>query len=358
MRMMMSSITWLWRSCGSKAIALPRRLSEGDGPDIDRVRDTEPHRDIESRHRPVGFDDGRRRRGRHVGQPGRGGELAQEGRVCLNVDGAAHDPDDHRRPPQGVARRGGRPDDGLASASLGRDVREPGVGRQGLRELVQDVRPDVAVGVDAADDVDLIHERIPDPLRLPLLGDDGVEPLLLGPHALELRLEHLEPRALGNEQEQPAAYHDHGRGARGQEPGVLDAREQPLDVGQPELEARAARRSLLLAGEEVDFDHAARLSARPIASIKSGATSSTDTVSNTASRCNEHAISTGTRRRLASEWLRPGTRAPPPIVYTRPRPPAERDAVARNAAARSTPTAISSARASTYCAKSALCVWP
>src|SRR5213596_236637 len=102
--------------------------------------------------------------------------------------------------------------------------------------------------------------------------------------------------------------------------------------------------------------------ARPTDSIKRGATSSTATDSNTESRtlsrCTGLASSTGTRSRFDNASFRPGTRAPPPMVYTRPRPPADRDAVARNAAARSTPTAISSARASTYCARSPLCAWP
>src|SRR5207249_10120002 len=39
--------------------------------------------------------------------------------------------------------------------------------------------PDVAVGVDAADHVDLGDERVADPLRLALLGDHRVEPPLL-----------------------------------------------------------------------------------------------------------------------------------------------------------------------------------
>src|SRR6266566_1665295 len=83
-----------------------------------------------------------------------------------------------------------------------------------------------------------------------------------------------------------------------------------------------------------------------------------NTESSTLSRCTGLASSTGTRSRFDNASFRPGTRAPPPMVYTRPRPPAERDAVARNAAARSTPTAISSPRASTYCARSPLCAWP
>src|SRR5205814_6129635 len=139
-------------------------------------------------------------------------------------------------------------------------------------------------------------------------------------------------------------------------PGVFDARKQTPEVGQRELEARAAAgRLLLLSGKKIYFDHAARLSARPTDSIKRGATSSTATDSNTESRtlsrCTGLASSTGTRSRFDNASFRPGTRAPPPMVYTRPRPPAERDAGARNAAARATPTPISSPPASTYSAK-------
>src|SRR5256885_13073665 len=175
---------------------------------------------------------------------------------------------------------------------------------------------------------------------------------------LRPRVQPLEAGALGDEQQQPAPHHDHGRRARREEPRVLDAGQQALEVGQRELEARAAsRRLLFLAGEEIDFDHAARLSAKPTDSMSSGAISSTETDSNTLSRtlsrCTGLASSTGTRSRFESASFSPGTRAPPPIVYTRPSPPAERDAVARNAAARSTPTEISSPRAPTYSARPA-----
>src|SRR4029077_16019287 len=110
--------------------------------------------------------------------------------------------------------------------------------------------------------------------------------------------------------------------------GVLDAGQQSLEIGQGELEPRTARRLFLFPRKEVDFDHAARLSARPTDSIKSGATSSTETDSNTESRtlsrCTGLASSTGTRSRFDSASFRPGTRAPPPIVYPPPPPPADR----------------------------------
>src|SRR3989442_919836 len=71
MPMVMSNITWLCLSCGSKAMALPRRLGQGDGADVHGVRHPEPHRDVEGGDRSVGLDDrGGRRRG-HVGEPGR-----------------------------------------------------------------------------------------------------------------------------------------------------------------------------------------------------------------------------------------------------------------------------------------------
>src|SRR5437667_388543 len=206
MPMVISIITWLCRSCGSKAMALPRRLGQGDGADVHRVRHPKAHGHVERGHR--------------------------------------------------------------------------------------------AVGLDAA------------------------------------VLRHPQPRALRDEPQQPATDHDQRGRAGGEQPGVLDARKQTPEVGQRELEARAAAgRLLLLSGKKIYFDHAARLSARPTDSIKRGATSSTATDSNTESRtlsrCTGLARSTGTRSRFDNASFRPGTRAPPPMVYTRPRPPAERDAVAR-----------------------------
>src|SRR6266446_6398354 len=368
MPMVMSSITWLCLSCGSKAMALPRRLGQGDGADVHRVRHPEAHRHVERGDRAVGLDDrGRRRRG-HVGEPGRRGELPQERSERLDVHRAAGDPDANLRPPRRVrAGRAGRDRTRGARGDIAapghRDPREPGVGRQRLGDLVEHVRPDVAVRVDAADDGNLRDERVPDALRLPLLRDHRVEAPLLRLHLGAAVLSHPQPRALRDEPQQPATHDDQRGRAGGEQPGVFDACKQTPEVGQRELEARAAAgRLLLLSGKKIYFDHAARLSARPTESIKRGATSSTATDSNTESRtlsrCTGLASSTGTRRRFDNASFRPGMRAPPPIVYTRPSPPAERDAVARNAAARSTPTAISSPRASTYCARSPLWAWP
>src|SRR5947208_688347 len=363
-----SIITWLCLSCGSKAMALPRRLGQGDGADVHRVRHPEAHRDVERGDRAVGLDDrGGRRRG-HVGEPRRRGELAQERGERLDVHRAAGDPDSHLRPPGRVGaaragRQGTRRARGDIAAPGHRDPREPGVGWQRLGDLVEHVRPDVAVGVDRANDLDLRDERVANSLGLALLGDHRVEAPLLRLHLDAAVLEHPQPRALCDEPQQPTPDHDQRGRARHQQPRVLDARQQTPEIGQRELEARAAGgRFLPLPGKQVYFDHAARLSARPTDSISSGATSSTATDSNTESRtlsrCTGLASSTGTRSRFDNASFRPGTRAPPPIVYTRPNPPAERDAVARNAAARSTPTAISSPRASTYCAKSPLWAWP
>src|SRR5690242_7507362 len=347
-------------------MALSRRLGQGNRADVNRIRDAIAHRDVEGGQRPIRLDHGGRRRRCHIGQPGRGGELAQERRVGLDVDRATGDPDADLRYAGRIdpsrRRRGARRSGSHVGAARDRDTGQPRVGRQGLGDLVQHVRPHVAVRVDPADDVYLGDERIPDLFRLPLLGDHRVEAPLLGLYVREFRVEHAQPRAVRDKREQPATDDDDRGGAYHEQPGVLDGGEQALEIGQRELEARAGRRLLLLAGEKIYFDHAARLSARPTDSISSGATSSTDTDSNTESRTFSRwtglASSTGTRKRLERDSFRPGTRAPPPIVYTRPSPPAERDAVARNAAARSTPTAISSPRASTYCARSALWVCP
>src|SRR5690349_15515166 len=347
-------------------MALPRRLGEGDGADVDRVRDAVAHGDVEGGHGTVRLDHGGRRRGHHIRQPGRRGQLPQERGVRLDVDGAAGDPDAHLRHAGRIdtsrCRNGPRRSGSEVVAARHRDAGEPGVGRERLRDLVEHVRPHVPVRVDTADDVDLRDERIPDLLRLALLRDHRVEPPLLGLHVRELRVEDAQAGAVRDEGEEPAPDDDDRRGADDEEPRVLDGGDQALEIGQREPEARAGRRLLLLAREKIYFNHAARLSARPTDSMSRGATSSTATDSNTESRtlsrCTGLASSTGTRNRFERASFRPGTRAPPPIVYTRPRPPAEREAVARNAAARSTPTEISSPRASTYGARSPLCAWP
>src|SRR2546428_732927 len=192
----------------------------------------------------------------------------------------------------------------------------------------------------------------------------NVEAPLSGPDRVDPGSDDGEARPLRDEQPRRAASRDHPRDHRRDEPGVLDVGQQGPEVGQrePELKARAGRRLPLAAGEKVYLNHAARLSASPTASSNSGATSSTATASNTASRTFSRwiglAASTGTLRRLESASFSPGTRDPPPAVYTRDSPPAQRDAVARNPAARSPPTATSSPRASTYDARSGCCASP
>src|SRR5213596_1594233 len=350
---------------------LPHRPGEGNGADVHRVRDLVAQRHVERRHGAIRLDHGGGGGRRHVGEPRRRGELTQECGVRLDVHRDPREPDAHRGRAarvrrtrhRGVARALRRRRPGLARAyALRRDARQPRVRRQRLRDLIQDVGPDVAVGVDAADDVDLRGERVADPLRLALLRDHRVEPPLLHPHCVEPRLGHAQPRRLRKEQQHRPDDHHGRRRARRDQPRVPDRGDEAAEIRERELESGARSRPLLLAGEEVDFDHAARLNASPTDSISSGATSSTSTASNTESRtfsrCTGLATSTGTLSRLPSASFNPGMRAPPPIVYTRPRPPAEREAVARNAAARSTPTAISSPRASTYGARSALWVCP
>src|SRR5439155_11684006 len=75
------SMYWLCRSWGRRATGLPHRLGEGDGPDVHRVRDLVAQRHVERRHRPILVDHRRRCGGRHVGEPGRSGELPQKRRV-------------------------------------------------------------------------------------------------------------------------------------------------------------------------------------------------------------------------------------------------------------------------------------
>src|SRR5216117_3649924 len=110
MPMVMSSITWLCRSCGSKAM---RYLA-------DWVRGTvRMYTESATRNRTATLkavtgrsastvieadrpDDRGGRRRRHVGQPGRRGELAQERGERLDVHRAARDPDPHLRSPDRV----------------------------------------------------------------------------------------------------------------------------------------------------------------------------------------------------------------------------------------------------------------
>src|SRR6266851_8462108 len=335
-------------------MALPHRLEQRDSADVDGVRHLVAHRHIEGRNGAVGLQRHAGLVRRHVRDPGGGLQLPQERRVRLEVYGDAVDRYPHGvgqgirdrrpRPPRHTGRgRSYHPPD------LG-DAPQPGIWGKGFRDLVKDVRPDVAVRVDVADHHDLGEQRVPNTLRLALLGDHDVEPPLLHLDRLERALGQRQLRALDHKERRRTTTHDHPRQDRGDQPGVLDVRDQPAQVRHTELEA-SARGFALLTWEKIDFDHAARLSARPTDSISSGATSSTDTASNAvslyASRWIGLAGSTGAFSRLASASLRPGIRDPPPVVNTRDSPPADRDAVARNAAARSTPTAISSPRAST-----------
>src|SRR5213592_2824533 len=176
MAIVISSMYWLCRSCGMSAMTLPHRPNQGDGADVDRVRHLVAHRHVERRHGAVRFDHGLRGGRGHVSEPGRRRELPQKRGVSLNVHRAAGDPHPHGGYPRGI---GGTRIPLRATLLLVRDTRQPGVGREGLRDLVEDVRPNVAVGVDAADHVDLGDERVPDPLRLALLGDHRIEPPLL-----------------------------------------------------------------------------------------------------------------------------------------------------------------------------------
>src|SRR3989442_1958781 len=94
-----SIITWLCRSCGSKAIALPRRLGQGDGADVHRVRHAETDRDIEVGDRAISLDDrGGRRRG-HVRESRPRSELTETRGTRLDVHRAAGDPDPDLRVP-------------------------------------------------------------------------------------------------------------------------------------------------------------------------------------------------------------------------------------------------------------------
>src|SRR5947209_911213 len=324
MPMVMSSITWLCLSCGSKAMALPRRLGQGDGADVHRVRHPEAHGDVERGDRAVGLDDRGGRRRHHVGEPRRRGELAQERGERLDVHRAAGDPDADLRPPRRVrgalAGRLGTRCAGRDIAAPGhRDPGEPGVGRQRLGDLVEHVRPDVAVRVDAADDVDLRDQRVADALGLPLLRDHRVEAALLRLHLGAAVLGHPQPRALRDEPQQPAPDHDQRGRARREQPRVLDARKQTPEVGQRELEARAAGGCLpLLPGKQVDFDHAARLSARPTESIKRGAISSTATDSKTESSADSpfSRWRSSRNRRVPTERSRVSTGTPSSRMFT------------------------------------------
>src|ERR1043166_6443786 len=131
------------------------------------------------------------------------------------------------------------------------------------------------------------------------------------------RVRDTHARAVGDKEERAAAAHDHPGRNGADQPRVFDLGNDRLEVGHRELDASSLA-DLLFTGKEIYLDHAARLSARPTASISSGATSSTGTVSNTSSftrsRCTGFARSIGTLSRAPSTSFSPGMRAPPPVV--------------------------------------------
>ena len=146
------------------------------------------------------------------------------------------------------------------------------------------MRPHVAVLVDAPDHDDLRQQGVARDLHPPLVGDEDVEAALLHLDVIEPVLERRELGLIQHEQRAPAAQGQHPRRHRRDQVRILDRRQQRAKVGERELEARTRGLPLFLAGKQVDFDHAARLSANPTDSISSGATSSIDTAWNAASR--------------------------------------------------------------------------
>src|SRR5688572_24363683 len=141
--------------CELVMAALPHRLAEGNRPDVRRISLLERGPDGERGDRALLFDYRLGRDRSDVGDPGRGFELPEEPGVGLDVHRAAVDREGHRHVDRhggggvgrglgGGARRlgaGGR--DGWGHRGRAH-VNEPGVGRERLGDLVEQVRPDVA----------------------------------------------------------------------------------------------------------------------------------------------------------------------------------------------------------------------
>src|SRR5690606_24277373 len=249
------------------------------------------------------------------------------------------------------------------------DAGQPRVCGQRTPDLIQDVRPHVAAGIDLLDELEPVRDAVA----------PGLEPLGGGDHGRVVR--GVADRALDGDVQllhTGAGGHEHPADACDERDPAEDCEEPPAVHGlarlpsaqlasPAQLEAdlaatRAAGRSRI----QVDFAHGhlgtfyrVRRSASPTESMSIGAMSSSSTSSatsdRTAIRSTGLAISVRTPSRLPIASTMPGTRAPPPERNTRPIPWPPVCAVT-TAAARSIPMASSSARSATKLRRST--PWP
>jgi hypothetical protein len=117
------------------------------------------------------------------------------------------------------------------------------------------VGPDVAIAVHRADGPDLRKQRVANELLLVLLGQEGLEALVLAPRLLELGLDGMElPLRHEPGGPQEADRHDprgHGR----EEHRILHLAAQRGEPRPHRLERVSAGAGVLPAGAEIDVDH-------------------------------------------------------------------------------------------------------
>src|SRR5439155_12988324 len=241
------------------------------------------------------------------------------------------------------------------------DFSQPRVLGQRTRDLVHQMRPEIARIVDRLDDRDLLIERIARRFssRFGVQNGTVLRRILYG---LRLpRIQICSSRRLADEHQNDKSTRRAGCGYRAKHILVGHLFGEP---GEPrwrlevEFKLRGAavfarffflpspgRRLISII---VSFSDQFLRRARPIESIRRGATSSVTSDSRAPSLTDivarGFASSTGFFSRCPSASVRPGVREPPPQVYTAFICPSPLSDVDKNAIARSRPVAISSVR--------------
>ena len=131
---------------------------------------------------------------------------------------------------------------------------EPSNSGAPLCDFVEHVRPHVAVAVHAADDADLRHQRIADGFLMPLLGEERLEPLVLGAALLQLRRERAQLAGGAEQDEAHPAQHAHPAQDGHEENGILDLAAQTTHALQRPQEGPPSALALEV-GAEIDGDH-------------------------------------------------------------------------------------------------------
>src|SRR5690606_15552262 len=201
------------------------------------------------------------------------------------------------------------------------DAGEPGVGGQRAPDLVQDVRPDVAAGIDFLDELEPVRDAVTPGLEPLGAGDHGGVVRGVADGALDRDVELVHAGA-GRHEHPAGAGDEHDPAEDGEEPPAVDRLPR---LGGGQLASPTQRETGLAAagaagrsGIQVDFDHGhlvtfyrARRSASPTESMSIGATSSSATVSatseRTATRSTGLATSVRTPSRFPIASTTPGT---------------------------------------------------